>query len=200
MLNDHPRVKPVGCSLNIADFNAFTWGERQYLTGGMWSRPKGRFVTAGAPTSIYHLPVYGLIGDAISHARPDDCKVHIVLDEQRLMQEGVLQTIKAARKEKLLEDPSSRKLGDVSFGCSQAHEGIQAADLLAYLWHRNYSVKLKGHRLQATLAILGERWHLGVLTTPKLEYILAKLPSEQRAKVRAVKSPAEIQRSKSKAR
>lgn len=195
------RISPAGCSLNVQDFLSFTWGERQYLTGGIWDSGKSRFVTNGAPSRVYPLPLHGFIGDALTHARPDDCKVHFVFDEQRVMQEGILQTIAQVRKAGLFDKPVHQKVGVIGFDDSESWPGIQAGDMLAHLLYSNSlrKEKLTGERRRALVSIMGERWRLSIWTRQKLQRNLdSGLPPGALKQIRAVKSPAEIQQAKKK--
>ena len=194
------KIKPVACALNVADFFSFTWGERQYFTGGMWNRERGRFTTSGAPSRVYPLPLHGCIGDALTHAHPDDCKVHFLFDEQRVLKAGVIQTIAEVRKAGLFDQPIHEKVGTIRFDDSKNWPGIQAGDMLAYLMQSNARrrEKLSIEQRDALVAIMGgDRWKWGVYDRAKLhKHLLGKFDSDQLEQIRAVNSPAEIQRAK----
>ncbi len=194
------RISPLKSSLDVSDFRSFSWGERQWLTGGTWDHKRGKFLSSGAPTRLYHVPAQGVIGDALDHAHPADCKVHFVLDEQSVMQEGFSQIIRGVRDKPQYRQQLSQ-LGDVTFGPSVTHPGIQAADLLVHCLYSNYRLrhKLDDERRHALTAILGERWRIAVFTAKNLEMLLSKqFSTEERAMLRSIKSPSEIQKAKAK--
>lgn len=194
------RISPLKSSLDVSDFRSFSWGERQWLTGGTWDHKRGKFLSSGAPTRLYHVPAQGVIGDALDHAHPADCKVHFVLDEQSVMQEGFSQIIRGVRDKPQYRQQLSQ-LGDVTFGPSVTHPGIQAADLLVHCLYSNYRLrhKLDDERRHALTAILGERWRIAVFKAKNLEMLLSKqFSTEERAMLRSIKSPSEIQKAKAK--
>jgi hypothetical protein len=198
IIRGHSRISPVACSLNVSDFLSFTWGERQFFTGGTWSHTKKRFLSSGAPTRLYHVPAQTLIADALHHVRTKDCKVHFVLDEQSVMQDGFLDIVKGVRDRPQYAEIFAQ-LGDVAFGSSAAHPGIQAADLLAHCLYSNYlrREKLDDERLFALTTILGKRWRRPVFTAKKLEMLLDKdFNPKERPMLREIKSPSEIQKEK----
>ncbi len=190
------RISHLKCSLSVSDFFSFSWGERRFITGGTWNHPTSRFISSGAPTRLYHVPAQGLLADALDHAKPSDCKVHFVLDEQSVMQEGFAQIVQGVRgRNKDLDD----RMGGVTWDRSLSWPGIQAADMLAHLLFSNHlrRDKLDDERRYALVSILGERWRTAIFTREKLDLIIDKsFGPDERTKLRAVQSPSEIQKAK----
>jgi len=197
VIRSHPHIRPIGTPMDVKDFFSFTWGERTFLTGGGWDRKLARFTNPpGAPTRTYHLPFFLMVGDPLQEAGPDDVKVHFVMDEQQVIQAGVQTLYSWSRNSELVRPDLRQKLGDLSPGLSEDHEGIQAADLLAYFWFSHYSrgAHFSGERADA-FAQTPESWReLRVIQRRGMEEILSRnLSLKERAKVKAVKSPRERQ-------
>ena len=193
VIRDHPRVTPIGCALDVNIFRSYTWGERRYLTGGQWNRTTKKFITQGAPSRTYPVPFYSMVGEALQMARPAECKVNFVMDEQKVIQNGIQQVYAQYRDTEL--NPFCEKMGDLISGLSEEHEGIQAADLLAYTWNGWYRFRerLRRERLDVLLEIMRMQHHreMGVMRKRGLEHILTKtLLPEDRAKIRALKTHA----------
>ncbi len=195
VIKAHPRVAPIGCALDVRAFKSYTWGERMYLTGAKWNRDTKKFVTQGAASRVYPFPFYNMIGEALSKARPKDAKVHFIMDEQKVVQAGVQQVYFESRNNELIS--SREKLGELSPGLSEEHEGIQVADLLAYIWFGWYQFRERLRRER--LDVLNEvwkrhHWEMGIVRKRGLEHVLSDLLPEDRAKIQSLKTPAEVQR------
>ncbi len=201
IIRSHQRVAPIGCAMRAEDWFDLSWGERQYLTGALWNGPASKFVTQGLATRAYPLPFFSMVGEALECAKPPDCKVHFVMDELKVIQNSIQQIYSAGRTSDQIDPALRRKMGDLTPGLSEEHEGIQAADLWAYAlngWYQHRG-KLRGHRLGALMEIARRRGRVGGLIGSKgLERFLNRLVSpEDRQKMQAIKAPREIQRRKS---
>ena len=201
IIHDHKaRITRCSAALNVKDFNSFTWGERQYFTGGTWDFNKSRFLSSGQPTRVYTVPLNGFIGDALLHARPEDCKVTFTFDEQPVLQEGVIQTIAQLRKRGVLDDPVTRKVGSLHFEVSEDWPGIQAGDMLAHLLYSNALRREalgKERRYALTSLMGGDSWKSAIYDRENLQlHLERKFSPDILAQIQAVKSPAEIQRGK----
>ena len=190
--NHYPRITPIGAALDVKDFRSFSWGERNYLTGASWDNERKRFVNQGAPTRAYPLPFHSMVGEALQEARPADCKVHFVMDEQKVVLPGIQQVYARTRVVEKIPEPLRRKIGDVTSGLSHEHEGIQAADLLAYCWHGWYQRrKVQGERVRALYELLDKhRREMGLIKRRGIEKIMDDtLRPEDREILRGMDKP-----------
>jgi hypothetical protein len=196
-------VKPVGAALDNRLFYAYTWGERNYLTGALWDEDTKKFVTQGAPSRTYHVPFLELVRETLRMATAPDSKVHFVMDEQKVIAEGLAQSWAYARRGKNLavSEYLRAKMGDLTWAISNEQEGIQAADLLAYAWFGWYRERerLSGDRRKA----VDQLWTIhkrepGLIRTRLLEWYFdtTLVYPEDRALIRAYPSPADRQRAK----
>jgi hypothetical protein len=194
-------VKPVGAAMDNRVFNAYSWGERNFLTGANWDERKKQFTSQGAPSRVYHVPFLGLVAEALHKTKSPDIKVHFVMDEQKTVAAGLAQIWAYARgHESELRDDTKAKMGDLTWGNSCDHEGIQAADLLAHAWLGWYWQRenLAGDRRKSVDAIHAiHRREPGLIRPSQLEAVLTNgLSPEDRELVRAAKSPAERQKAR----
>jgi hypothetical protein len=187
--------------MRAEDWFSLSWGERNYLTGALWSGTASKFVTDGLPTRAYPLPFFAMVGEALAHARPPNCKVHFVMDEQKVIENSIQKIYSAGRTGDRIEPALRRRLGDLTPGLSEEHPGIQAADLWAYClngWYRHRG-KLKVDRLNALMRIARKRGMVGGLIGSKgLERSLSRwVQPDDRRKMQAIRSPKEIQHERS---
>lgn len=132
---DESPVHAVCGALNVEAFNALTYGERRFLTGGNVLE-SGRWVYQGAPNQPYRFAFVQLLRDAVGRAK-DGTLVHWVFDRQNEYEGGVLQEYQEivasqAGADKIID---TTKLGSIRFA-SRLHEpSLQPADLLAHCWY-----------------------------------------------------------------
>ena len=172
----YPRITPIGAALDVAQFRALSWGERNYITGASWDNVNKRFVNQGAPTRAYSLPFYSMVGEALEEARSADCIVHFVMDEQKVLLPGIQQTFERTKKARQLPEALRRKVGELTPGLSHEHEGIQAADLLAYCWHGWYQRRqVRGERVQTLFDLLSKhRREMGLIKRRGIERVMTE--------------------------
>jgi hypothetical protein len=122
------KVYPVSCSLVKADWNQLTYGERRYLTGGIFDA--GKFTTSGAASKAYFVPFQFCI-----YMATDFCgrgqKVRFAFDLNKDLQGYAREYFKVLKKLPGLS--WGPKLGQPSWPTSFEAVQLQAADLLAYL-------------------------------------------------------------------
>jgi len=171
---------------------SFSWGERNFITGASWDNERKRFVGQGAPTRVYPLPFHSMVGEALELAKPADCKVHFVMDEQKVLLHGVQRIYARTRTLETIPKELRAKIGDLTSARSHEKEGIQAADLLAYCWHGWYQRRqLRGEGVRALFRLLDRhRREMGVARRMGIQRVLNKaLKPEDREILRALKGP-----------
>jgi uncharacterized protein DUF3800 len=141
----HPLVRPVGALVDLTDFFALHPDQRRMHTGAqtLWhwkaapdtpERPvevaARQYRTTGTESRAYPASFFQFVKEALAHT-PDDAKLHIMLDENKL-EEG-LANVNHAEIKKRKEIEGSAKLGDLTFGSSADHAELQIADLYAYI-------------------------------------------------------------------
>lgn len=207
IIHDHRhRVVPIGCALDTKAFFDLAWGERNYLTGGIWDKGRKCFrVRTGAPSRTYHIPFFSFVSSALDKVKqPADCKVHFYMDEDEAIDNHVQDLCRWLRKSTVLPESLVRRMGLLIPAPSQDFAGIQAADLVGYLWHAIHTsgLALSGEKLYAVKS-LAAIWpkECGIIRAKGLEYLLNKnLSSEDRLLVKAAKSQAQIQKLKQERR
>jgi hypothetical protein len=122
------KVYPVSCSVVKAAWNRLTYGERRYLTGGIFDA--GKFTTSGAPSKAYFVPFQFCI-----YMATDFCgrgqKVHFAFDLNKDLHGYSREVFKLLKQLPGLS--WGPKLGEPSWPTSFEAVQLQAADLLAYL-------------------------------------------------------------------
>lgn len=122
------KVHPVSCSLVKAEWNRLTYGERRYLTGGIFDA--GKFTTSGAPSKAYFVPFQFCIFIAAELCGRGQ-KVHFAFDLNQELHGYAREYFKLLKKLPGLS--WGPKLGQPSWPTSLEAVQLQAADLLAYL-------------------------------------------------------------------
>ncbi len=171
------------------------------MTGATWHNERKCFLDQGAPKRTYPLPFHNMVSEALALAKPPDCKVHFVMDEQTVILHGVQRIFAKVRTMEDIPEPLRRKVGDLTPGLSHEHEGIQAADLLAYCWngwHQRRSAAtsfgpelIRGERIHALFELLSKhKRELGWISPAGLERLLDKtLQPEARAILHEMTGP-----------
>jgi hypothetical protein len=131
---ENTRLQPIGSALDVSAFRALSVEDRHRLTGGEWGRHKIRL--SGAPTKPYYLPFQDAIAWSLNEAeRRGDFSVHFTFDEQRQLEGHALQVYNRIKRaaEQLMPD-SSRRMAGIGYESDTRVIGLQAADLLCYVW------------------------------------------------------------------
>ena len=134
-----------------------------------------RFLNEGAPKRTYPLPFHSMVGEALELAHPG-CKVHFCMDEQEVLLHGLQQVFARTRELPAVSEELRKKIGDLSSGKSDEHEGIQAADLLAYLWNGYFHHgRPRGERGQALVFLLRRfKRDFGIIRPARLRATFSK--------------------------
>jgi hypothetical protein len=122
------KIYPISCILVKAEWNTLTYGERRYLTGGIFDGDK--FTTSGAASKAYFLPFQFCIFIACGMCERGQ-KVHFAFDLNRDFHGYSREYFKLLKN--LLGLRWAPQLGQPSWPTSLEAVQLQAADLLAYL-------------------------------------------------------------------
>ncbi len=197
VISDHRRLTGIGVGLDVGEWNDLTWGERNLITGARWHNQRKKFVAGGAPSRAYHLPFNSMIGEGLDLAKPPDSVVHFKMDENPQLQPNIDMLFEWTKgPECALRDDLKRKMGELTWGKSHEHPGIQAADLLADVWHAwlHKGTGLTGERLTALYELIrNHRRDMGVIRQRGLKHIVDNsLTLDDLDLVRAAKSPKDM--------
>jgi hypothetical protein len=169
----------IGGGVEVKPFREFTLGERRWLTGASWDYEKKRFVGLGLPKSAYHISLWCLISHAIDRTRKGNT-VDFVVDRHDELGARSKRFYDETRAGPLLKAEDRNKLGLISYytGFKPKPEGLQAADLYAYLWTSWYRFgnKMLLERQQALDILAGGKPKLGIYGAEQLEHVLASSP------------------------
>lgn len=172
---------PIGGAVDITAFNSFTVGERRFLTFGVFKNSKWK--SSGAPSRPYQLAFGTLLLEACEKAS-NSAKVHFVFDQSKESPLAIqtFNQIKDGQRHKVWEH-----LGSVTFADRRQTIGLQAADLLTHCWYAFwlYGYKLDQERAMAMEKLTQKRDQMKQWNQWRMEELLAKAPSEERAQWKA---------------
>ncbi|MBI4298758.1 MAG: DUF3800 domain-containing protein [Chloroflexi bacterium] len=176
------RMYPIGGAVEVATFNAYTKGERAFLTMAEVDAV-GKLITSGAPSRPYQLAFVTLMTEACQRA-DRDMKVHFVFDSNHVEEPRAVQEFKKIRER--IPNPLWSKLGRISFADSSQEIGLQAADLYAYLWHNflTFGPRMTFERMRILGLLTRKRKGMGVWNQHLMESLLGHLSPQQRAELR----------------
>jgi len=124
-----------GVGVDIAAFNALTWGERAWLTGATLKRGT---MSGGAPSKPYYLCFMHSIFEAEGVAKDGDT-VDFFFARQEQFKGLAAQHFEVARKH--LDVERSRKIGTLEFPSAADESALQAADLLSHCCHSRFAAR-----------------------------------------------------------
>ncbi len=196
---DQCRLFPIGGAVDVPSFDALTYGERRFLTGGNFTADR-RWLTSGAPSKPYYVALEHLIVEALNRAS-QDTTIHFLFDRQEVLGARAVQTFNEivgrapARSASYYAEPliGVEKLGHLSFGERPKEPSLQAADLLTHSWYGLLSrgeKRMSDERLYAMMGLTRKRQDIRIYNTEGFEIVLSKLPSEVRAALQAEHPPA----------
>jgi len=131
-INDNG-LHPLGCAINIPDFNKFSIGERRFLTGGIWDSAKGAFTSHGKPSAPYFAAFQYFVREALNRT-PSNARLHLVFDRQYAMEPKARETFENMISLPNLM-PGSEKLASIEYNISHDTPQLQASDLYAHGWY-----------------------------------------------------------------
>ena len=128
------RMYPVGCSVNVRDFESYSYGERCVLAG--YEAPRsGRKSQRPAP---YHLAFRIMLLDSVEQTTPETA-LHFLFALQKQYQQRALEAF--ALTKHYAANFQAGQLKGIGFEEPVDWPGLQAADLLARHWY-NCSVRI----------------------------------------------------------
>lgn len=194
-------VYPVGAMVDVKAFNALSYGEKRHLTGGI-TDGKGRWVTSGAPSQPYYLAMQGLLHESVTETVKvgSDAIGNFMFDRQNVVEAGATQLYYLLKT--VLKDahPHSGVLGGITFNDKSRFPGLQAADLLVYLWYGYLTRGATDMGIERALAfkvLLERRNNLTFIGADVIETILAStFNDEERQLLRSTPEPTQPKRIK----
>lgn len=123
------KINPISCSLVKEAWNELSYGERRYISGGMYSA--GKFKTSGAPSKAYFLPFqYCIVNTA--HYCGVGQRVHFIFDLNEQFK-GFAHDLYALLRGEHSKISVKDRLGPLTFETSLHAVPIQVSDLFNYL-------------------------------------------------------------------
>jgi hypothetical protein len=182
----------IGAAIDIPAFMAYDEDTRRYLTGAPFQADYGVWRDTGAPSKPYFLGFSTCITAAINRRTRPDLKVHYWFDRQDDYEGKARQIIAIATGP--IASPTVREaVGALVYEDKAKYEGLQAADLVAYvrcaIEQDNYKTTNKdlfiaAQRLQA---LPKKRQMFLVLNADVLAEKVARIPEPIRAAWRGAK-------------
>jgi hypothetical protein len=137
LVRNSQKIRPISCCLVKEAWNKLSYGERKYITGGVYRA--GKFRTSGAPSKAYFFPFQHCILNAAHHCGVGQ-KIHFIFDLNEQF-EGYAKALYALLK---AGDVSVKdRFGPLTFETSENAIPIQVADLLCYLVAKYCAAKMK---------------------------------------------------------
>jgi hypothetical protein len=169
---EHYNPTVIGHAVDVNAFQALTHDERRFLTGGLVERQTGKWLTSGKPSSAYPVAFSMFIGDSLRVAS-NDTLVHFVFDRQNVVQGYATKMFEEMKK----RIPGREKMQSITFSKSQMEPGLQAADLLAYIWYKWMNGREKTSRqiLDVMRVLLNGRDHIGLLDSDEMQKKIGQL-------------------------
>jgi hypothetical protein len=183
------KVYPLSCSLVKEDWNKLTYGERRYLTGGIFDA--GKFTSSGAPSKVYFVPFQFCI-----YMATDFCgrgqRVHFAFDMNQELHGYGREYFKVLKKLPGLS--WAPKLGQTSWPTSFDAVQLQAADLLAYLLIRFMPTRLGNQKAKPDWMLrlaAGRQWPdtMKFLDNAGLELLLSECSRDEMKAVEPAQQP-----------
>lgn len=119
------KLKPVGCAVNVRDFESFTYGERCVMAG--YQPP-----AYSKEPHPYSVAFRFMIEDALEQAE-QSTEFHFFLGLQRELQSTAKNAYALLKNHGL--DGRAHQLKGIGFEDPRDFPGIQAADLFVYSWY-----------------------------------------------------------------
>ena len=123
---------PIGCTVDVNAFTVLSEDDKRWLTGGLFHKRRKTWFRQGSPGRPYFVALNFIVGIALKQT-PVGTTLHFVFDRQKAAEQRALETFEEIKA--YLPAEHARKIGEVRFADSPKTPQLQAADLLAYLWH-----------------------------------------------------------------
>lgn len=183
------RIYPVGCAVNVRDFENCSYGERCVLAGyePTLSRRKSQ---RPAP---YHVAFRHMLADAITMTHPDTA-LHFTFALQREYKQRALEAYDLLKE--LGKSGREDQLSGIGFETPTDWPGLQAADLLTHHWYHCSVRSLEGKRItKKNVGIMNVLTHkrneMPLLNAAAIDRVFAAvgISLESRQQLKRVKEP-----------
>ncbi|HVG10429.1 MAG TPA: hypothetical protein VNM67_22175 [Thermoanaerobaculia bacterium] len=183
-----PRINPLGAAVQVEAFNALSYGERRFLTGGI--RAGHRFWTSGSPSRPWFLAFQFCIRQAAKLTKPGKT-VNFIFDQQKEFASLALAQF-AEMKQMMLGPSERKKLGGCYFKPRGEFPALYLVDLLAHCGKAYAEGEGKeSERIYALERLLIDKGEDIVLfNSSGLEKTLSHLPEDKREILRADIGPS----------
>jgi hypothetical protein len=177
---------PFGAVTDRGEFEALTYGERRFLTGGQFVGNK--FRTNGAPTKPYFVSFQYSLVEVAKRLPPDD-RAHFIFANQPEYKMRALETFNEAKA--TMEEEDANRIGICAFADSKEVSALQAADLLSHLWytHASHGEAMGDERNEAMDRIIAKGDTLRLFNREAFEVFFEDVPAEMREQLRAFQPP-----------
>lgn len=182
------KIRAVGGAVEVPAFDSFSYGERCQMVGYATTK-SSRQHRKPAP---YHMAVRMMVEDALD-LTAHDTELHFVIAEQRELQQRALDGYALTKELWQTRFPDRvKRLKGMGIESPIDFPGLQAADLLAYMWYNflSHGYRLNGQKSKALVQLTRNRNDLGVATTEGMERLFADMTEEHRAEIRAIPEPS----------
>jgi hypothetical protein len=183
------RIYPVGCAVDVRDFENCSYGERCVLVG-YEPTPSHRKSQRPAP---YHAAFRHMLADAIMMTQPDTA-LHFTFALQKEYKQRALEAYTLLKK--LGKSGREDQLRGIAFETPTDWPGLQAADLLMHHWYYCWVQLWKGKRLSSkNVAIMNVLTHkrndMPLLNAAAIDRAFAAvgISLENRQQLKRVKEP-----------
>ena len=170
------QLEPIGGATNTRDFFAYSEPQRRFLTGaalitttrwhgGEFEITDKLLEHQSAPNRPYFVTFPGFLVEAMeARSAIGDSQVHIYLDRKRESEARALEVFNAFKTH---AGPEAAKLTSLTFIGSEEEDGLQAADLYAYVWYRKLTHSMNSElsrafgvltRKRTGIRIVGKRY------------------------------------------
>ncbi len=183
------RIIPVGWAVDVNAFHALKEAERRYLTsayletsfhGKSLNKHGGnpfklsfqrKLTTSGAKSRPY-MVVFGRFFHDVLLVSPPDSLIHVLLDNNQL-EPIATETFYRVWKRR---HPGGKWFDSITFADSTTRPQLQAADLLAYVWHRHITQETDSDEVRYAMQSLTiKKRYLRVANAKYFERELKKL-------------------------
>lgn len=133
-------LQPIAASVRVKDFFRFNEGERRYLTGAFWNGRRQTWTgTSGSPNRPFYVPFQWALGATLESIRRPQNKVNFTFDRHHVLH-GYARDLYKSWQEHGVRYPEMKRLtarmGRFADGVRSEEPALQAADALAFCWHR----------------------------------------------------------------
>ena len=192
---DKRKIRPIGCAVNVNEFQTFSYGEQSTLVGYFPEKSMRQHRLKLAP---YHLAVRAMVEDSLFGVA-STTELHFVIAEQKELQQRALDGYYLTKElwskgERAVETAAVRQLKGMGVEAPVDFPGLQAADLFANRWYNalvhNMRVGLDNRKIMKRLT--RKRRDLPICDVIGIEKMFAEsgITPEARSQLRAIEGPS----------